>query len=286
MRFLLINHHPDCLYYQHEALQHLGHEVVVADEMLNRTLTPDNSSSTRDGHFDVAGKLFPISKWNFSPEFVSNVEDDDVIVTIHGDVAGQQSLSTHKVIMDIRNHHWLHRIKYGNNTTLVTNHLTFGKDQGVKYIPNYVEPKPIRENPKYVVTINSSPASLTSSAAQEFGEMMISVGNHPGSVVDDEKLLNDTCMFVYESVGGIHYYAVNKALNMGIPVYMDRNTYEDGGFTDLPEDLFIFSEQYTPRDAYNKALTLDPVDIQKGYRQNLNLENTSKSLGALLDNIL
>jgi hypothetical protein len=286
MRFLLINHHPDCLYYQHQALQHLGHEVVVADEALNRLLTPDNSSSTQGDYFDVAGRLFPISRWNFSPKFVSTLENDDIIVTIHGEVAAKQDLHAHKIIMDIQNHHWLHRVNYGDNVTLITNHPTFGKDRGVKYVPNYVQPRPIRQNPKYVTTINSSFPRITQTVFQEFGELMIAAGNHPGNVIDDEKALNDTCMYVHESVGGIHYYSVNKALNMGIPVYMDRNTYEDGGFTDLPEDLFIFSEQYTPRDAYNKALTLDPVDIQKGYQQNLNLENTSKSLGALLENIL
>ena len=287
MRILLINHHPDCLYYQHEALKHAGYDVVVADEQLNRLLTPDGSTSTREGMFDLAGTLFPISKWDFNPVFVSTLDSDDIIFTIHGDVAVNPSLSGHKVIMDIRNHQWLSRVRYGSNITLITNHPNFGKEEGVHYVPNFVGMQPMRTNPKSVTMINSVHPPLYDKIHEELADVAVEVGNNPYTKVveDDNTLLDNCCMFAYQKTGGIHYYAVNKALNKGIPVYLDNHTYENGGFQDLPRDLFIFSEQYTPTQALQIAKSMDPEYIQSTYRESLNVTKTSEAFKLLLENI-
>ena len=287
MRILIINHHPDCLYYQHEALNHAGYDVVVADEHLNRQLSPDGSTSTREGMFDLAGTLFPISKWNFNPVFVSTLEPDDIVVAVHGPVAASTRLSGNRVIMDIQNHHWLFREKYGDNVTLITNHPDFGKDQGVHYIPNFVGNQPIRSNPKNVVMINSVHPPLYDKIHQELGDLCVEVGNNPYTKVveDDNILLDNCCMFAYQKTGGIHYYSINKALNKGVPVYLDENTYKNGGLYDIPRDLFIFSDEYTPTEALQIAKSMDPEYIQTTYRESLNLEKTYKAFKLLLENI-
>ena len=133
-RILIINHHPDCLYYIHEALVSLGLEVCVADEKFTRELSPDNSSATVNGMFDVVGRLFPPSKWGFTPTFVSNINHDDVVFTVHGQVAANPVLHNNRVIMDVQNHHWLQMdVTYGENVTFITGHPTFGKDFGFHY---------------------------------------------------------------------------------------------------------------------------------------------------------
>jgi hypothetical protein len=174
-RVLIINHHPDCLYYIHEALVALGLDVYVADEQLTRELSPDNSSSTVDGMFDIAGKLFPISKWEFCPNFTSTLERDDVVFTIHGRVAENPKLKNNNVIMDVQNHHWLlWDINYGENVTFITNHPTFGKDYGCHYVTNHVKPRPIRSSPKYFSTISSKyNNSLSRGMISELGELAI-----------------------------------------------------------------------------------------------------------------
>ena len=71
----------------------------------------------------------------------------------------------------------------------------------------------------------------------------------------------------------------------GIPVYLDNHTYENGGFQDLPRDLFIFSEQYTPTQALQIAKSMDPEYIQSTYRESLNVTKTSEAFKLLLENI-
>jgi len=286
MKAVIINHHPDCMYYIHEALKALGEEVFIADEDLTRTLSPERTSSTVDGKFDLAGVLFPASKWNFSPKFISKIDAGDLVFTIHGGIAQSSVLKNNKVIMDIRNQHWLGR-SYGENVTLVTNHVDY-KRMGCQYVSNYIAPAKLRTSPKLFTAINSNCSHpLYQRIQNDMGESCRLVGapHAPHGVVEDDVILDETLVLGHEKTHAVHSYCVHKALDRGIPVYTTRQTYNIEGHLPGIEELFMFSDEVSPVEAYNRAKTLDPHEIQRIYRQHHNLETTVGDLQKVLENI-
>jgi hypothetical protein len=65
---------------------------------------------------------------------------------------------------------------------------------------------------------------------------------------------------------------------LGIPVYMSKETKNIIGFNDLPDELFLFKEEHSIIDAYNKSLSIDRKKIQDTYRSIYTLERTIETL--------
>ena len=107
----------------------------------------------------------------------------------------------------------------------------------------------------------------------------------PNGVVHDDVFLDNTLILGHHSLGGIHYYPVNKALDRGIPVYITNEAYYNGGFESLPKEVFMFAEHLSPVEAYDRAKDIDPLKIQSIYRENHNLQKTTKGLEFILKGI-
>jgi hypothetical protein len=105
----------------------------------------------------------------------------------------------------------------------------------------------------------------------------------PEGYIQDKEILPYTAMLVHNKKSGINCYAVCKALDYGIPVYMEKSTKTLIGFDDLPDELFIFREQFSIEEAYNIALGMDNKKIRDTYRSIYSLDRLKKSLTTILD---
>ena len=84
----------------------------------------------------------------------------------------------------------------------------------------------------------------------------------------------------------VDYYAVCKAFDMGIPVYMSRETRQMIGFGDLPEEMFLFSDDQSIHEGYRKSLGMDNNYIQATFRSIYTLERTQNCIKNILETYL
>lgn len=126
-----------------------------------------------------------------------------------------------------------------------------------------------------------------------FDEMMdlkkshpvIIAGHHdaPDGIVDDWNTLSHTRLLVHHKEYGSCCNAVMKALDCGIPIYMSKENRYRLGFDDVPEDCFIFSDDYTIKEAYDLSELVDKFKIQSQFRKVKNLEKAKTEFKNILD---
>ncbi len=92
-----------------------------------------------------------------------------------------------------------------------------------------------------------------------------------------------TALLCHEKQTGVSCYAVLKALDMGIPVYMSRMTKGLIGYDDLPDELFLFMDDMDIKTAYERSLTMDRAAISQRYREIYSLERLVNRVGELLE---
>jgi hypothetical protein len=81
---------------------------------------------------------------------------------------------------------------------------------------------------------------------------------------------------------GTNCSAVLKALDSGIPIYTDRYIKHRLGMDDLPDDLFIFKDDYSIEEGYEMSKDCDSKYIQSTYRRYRNIEDTSEVLQKII----
>ena len=110
------------------------------------------------------------------------------------------------------------------------------------------------------------------------------VGSHltPDGFARDIDLLPYTSLLVHNKKVGINCYAVCKALDTGVPVYMERSTKELIGFGDLPDELFLFKDEMSISEAFEKSKHIDNKKIQETYRSIYSFERTINAVKNIL----
>ena len=289
MKVLLFNHHPDCLFYIWKGLTSLGIDVDVASE--NLTLNVGFSfSSTRKGKLDVAHRLF--SPTDFHKDFKGMTFSDTfegypLYISILPEIA---RIAGSHAWWDCQMQHELSA--YAELPCLKSCNHPEADSFGFNYCANYVPEQPALIEKKYITQlitqmdeVQETPI-LLQMKAEGFPVIVAGGDQCPDGFIRDTEILPHTAMLVHNKQLGINCYAVCKAFDMGIPVYMSRYTRQLIGFGDLPEDVFLFSEDLPINEAYGKALDMDNNYIQTTFRSIYTLERTQNCIRNILESYL
>lgn len=284
MKVLIFNQHPDCALYMYKALNQLGAKVQFATEDLTLALGFPHSS-TKQNKFEVVNKLFKPEE--FSPEF-QNVEftenlDHDLYLSILPEV---NSIFGDKAYFDAQMQLFIRQ--YGHlNCKKSCNHPS-AEIFNFKFCANWVPNQPKLENPRLITQLITQAQMMEETSEliklRNAGlPVIIAGGDHlPDGFIRDIDVLPHTSLLVHNKQFGINCYAVCKALDMGIPVYMSRYTKELIGFGDLPDTLFLFKEQYSIEEAYKESLNINRGYIQDTFRSIYTLDRTVNCLADIL----
>ena len=286
MKVLLFNHHPDCLFYIWKGLTSLGIDVDVASEKLTYGVG-FSSSSTRKGKFDVAHRLYSPTDFHKDFEgvkFSDTFEGYPLYVSIRPDIfriAGPNAWWDCQMQHELSAHSGLSCLKSCNHPE--------ADSFGFNFCANYVPEQPALIEKKYITQLitqtNEVQETLTLLKMKTEGYPVIIAGGDqcPDGFIRDTEILPYTAMLVHNKQLGINCYAVCKAFDMGIPVYMSRYTRQLIGFGDLPDDLFLFPEDQSINEAYKKALDMDNNYIQATFRSIYTLERTKNCIMNILE---
>ena len=283
MRVLMFNHHQDCLLYLWKAFHELGIQVDVASEELVKHLgfppggIRKNKFVSANLSFDPE-IVYPDFKninfsndWNGYDKYVSIIPNDLFAEKTWWDCQMQAELKA-----------------FGHLDILKTCNHPDAETFGFQFCPNWVPHQTKHKEKKYITQIVSLPALV-----EETGELMYLkhngydvkiVGSQlaPDGFARDIDLLPYTSLLVHNKNVGINCYAVCKALDTGIPVYMERSTKELIGFGDLPDELFLFKDEMSISEAFEKSKHIDNKKIQETYRSIYSLERTVNAVKNIL----
>lgn len=294
MKILMFNHHPDVLHYMWRAFTELGHEVLVADEQL--TLKYFSYSSTKENKFEVVNKLyspkdlFPdMSSVKFVGESCRDLERLDIVWSMLPEVTRFTNVNTW---FDGQMQIFLRDPKYSSLPGIKSaNHPDAKKLNNFYFVGNWVSPLPVvtKKRDKLVQLITQ--AHLIDSTYELMfyrskGIPVVIAGGDkcPDGFIKDTDILPETAMLAHNKDFGINCYAVCKALDMGVPVFMSKKTKEKIGFNDLPNDLFLFREDYACiLDALEVAKTKDPSYISHTYRSIYTLDRTISQIENIIE---
>lgn len=288
----MFSHHPDVLHYMWRAFTDLGHDVYVATEELTKAIGFPYSS-VKQNKFEVVDQLFYPSqlfpdmidvKWMYSIEQLSTV---DMLWSMLPSI---MSLNRYKKTwFDAQMQNYLREPSFRNIQSIKTaNHPDAQAINNFTFIPNWVDYQPELKEKKYITQLitecNLVSETKTLLELRNLNHpVKIHGGNKcPDGFIRDIEILPYTALLVHNKQFGINCYAVCKALDMGIPVYMSKYTKTLIGFDDLPDSLFIFSEYYSILEAYKKALSMDNKKIQEEYRSIYTLDRTKQAVQSVL----
>jgi hypothetical protein len=278
MKALLFNHHPDFLYHIWTLLKTLNIDCSFATESATLQVCDRSSTKTAENKFELISKLF--SPEELFPDmknikFTDNIENFDLYFTIHPAIAQNNILTN--VVWNGVVHPELQSI-FPEKALKVTSVQKY-KEYKALYLPYFVPRRGKHREKKYISQL------MTQFYNEHFTTLMglkqkypVIIAGHesaPDGIVNDWEVLAHTSLLVHEKKYGTNCNSVCKALDNGIPVYMSKNTKTLLGFDDLPDFMFLYSEDYSIEEAYRKSLNIDFRIIQSAYRQIRNIENSS-----------
>lgn len=279
MKALIFNHHPDYAYHIWALLNSLKIETYFATEKCTLSCGT-NASSTRgkDNLFQFITNFFKPN--DLYPDMVDlNFSDTtdgfDIYFTINPELAFNSGLKNLVYGTVIQPHF---RSYYDPNKFLKICSTQNASDYKAKYLQYFVPERGIQINKKYISQLvsdfRSVPTTQEMLNLKNVGLPVIIGGANdaPNGIVNDIEILKDTVLLVHEKNWGTNCNAVCKALDMGVPVYMSKETKKIVGFNDLPDFMFIYRDYYSIEQAYEIAIKKDPTIIQKSYRKLRNVE--------------
>lgn len=279
MKALIFNHHPDYAYHIWVLLNSLKIDTFFATEKC--TLNCGTNSSSTKGQ----NNLFQFITNFFKPQdlypdmvdlkFSDTPSGFDIYFTINPELAFNSNLKNLVYGTVIQPHF---KNFYNPNKFLKICSTQNAADYKAKYLQYFVPQRGIQINKKYISQLVSDFRSVPTT--QEMMNLKTSglptiiggANDAPDGIVNDIEILKETVLLVHEKQWGTNCNAVCKALDMGIPVYMSRETKKIVGFSDLPDFMFIYRDNYSIKDAYEIALKSEPGLIQKAYRKLRNAE--------------
>jgi hypothetical protein len=284
MKVLIFNQHPDCSLYMYKAFQKLGAEIEFATEELTLKLGFPHSS-TKQNKFEVVNKLFEPQE--FSKEF-DNVKfvdhaNHDLYLSILPEVF---SIFGDKAYFDAQMQLFIRQL--GQMPCKKSCNHPDAKNFNFKYCANWTPNQPNLENPKYITQLITQAHMMEETPELLYLKdnnfpVIIAGGDHlPDGFIRDVDILPQTTLLVHNKQFGINCYAVCKALDMGIPVYMSKFTKKLIGFGDLPDDVFLFKDEMSIQEAYEKSLNSNRQYIQDTFRSIYTLDRTVQTLTNVL----
>lgn len=288
----MFNHHPDVLHYAWRAFRECGYTVHVATEKLTKSIG-FNYSSTIDNKFQVVDQLFEPTQLYpemFDIKFVDDItEKYDIFWSMLPEITslnGRGQMTWFDGQMQV----YLREYTYSRLPGIKSaNHPDAYQLNGFQFLPNWVDRQPDVIERRYVTQLitEANLVDTTKELERLDDEHKIPVKIYGGKkarhgFIRDIVILPYTSLLVHNKNFGVNCYAVCKALDMGIPVYMSRSTRAMIGFGDLPDDVFLFKDDMTIEEAYHKSQSIDNAAIQNIYRSIYTLERTSRAAADIM----
>ena len=293
MKILCFNHHPDVLHYMWKAFTELGHDVYVASEELSKQIGFPYSS-TKDNKFEVVDQLFEPKQLFTDMKDVKFMNKEGSISTVDlywSMLPEITSLSKWKLNtwFDGQMQVYLRDKVYSAMPGIKTaNHPDAKVLNNFDFVPNWVDKQPDLIEKKFITQLitECDKVNFTSELIdlKKDGHPVRIYGGKkcPDGFIRDINILPYTSMLVHDKQFGVNCYAVCKALDMGIPVYMSKETRQMIGFGDLPDDCFLFSNENTILEAYAKSKIIDNKNIQAIYRSIYTLDRVKEAVSKLI----
>jgi len=288
MKALIFNHHPDYLWYTKILFESIGIETDVATEDLTFSLGADYCSVSKDFKFQCGKNwydpkdLFPNTNFTYS----NTHQGYDYYFSINPTIAENLPYNSDKNIFGaVVIWHILQK----------NNFKKYKKISSVDYIKNYggtrltyfVPTKGQLKEKKYITQL------MESYKTKYFDELIdlkkskpVIIAGHPEApdgIVQDWDVLSKTRLLVHHKEYGSCCNSVMKALDCGIPIYISKENRYRLGFDDVPEDCFIFSDDYTIKEAYDLSESVNEFKIQSEFRKVKNIEKAKLEFKNLLN---
>lgn len=284
MKVLIFNQHPDCSLYMYKAFQKLGADIEFATEELTLQLGFPHSS-TKNNKFEIVNKLFEPKEFSdhFNDVRFTNELNHDLYLSILPEVF---YIFKEKAYFDAQMQLFINRL--GNLPCKKSCNHPDAENFNFKYCSNWIPNQPRLEYPKYITQLITNADMMEETPEllhlKNAGFPVVIAGgdNLPDGFIRDINILPQTTLLVHNKQFGINCYAVCKALDMGIPVYMSKYTKKLIGFGDLPDELFLFKDDMSIEEAYNISLNSNRKYIQETYRSIYTLDRTVQTLTKVL----
>jgi len=284
MKVLIFNQHPDCSLYMYKAFQRLGAEIEFATEELTLNLGFPHSS-TKGNKFEVVNKLFKPEEFSLQFDNVkfTNEANHDLYLSILPEVF---SIFREKAYFDAQMQLFIKQL--GNLPCKKSCNHPDAEYFNFKFCANWVPYQPFLQNPRLITQLITQAHMMEETPElmelRNKGYPVVIAGgdNLPDGFIRDIDVLPYTTLLVHNKQFGINCYAVCKALDMGIPIYMSRYTKKLIGFGDLPDELFFFKDDMSIEQAYRASLNSNRQHIQDIFRSIYTLDRTVNTLTKVL----
>jgi hypothetical protein len=288
MKALLFNHHPDFLHHIWTLLKTFDIDCYFATETATLKVCDRSSTKTLENKFELITNLYSPQEL-FSDmvdiKFTDNIENFDVYFTIHPMIAQNKTLNN--IVWNGVVHPELQSI-FPEKALKVTSVQSYNEYKAL-YLPYFVPQKGDHKEKKYITQLMtqfySEHLNTLSDLSKNYPVIIAGHPNAPHGIVNDWEILKSTSLLVHEKKYGTNCNSVCKALDNGIPIYMSKQTKTLLGFDDLPDFMFLYSEQYSIEEAYKKSLNMDFKIIQSAYRQIRNIDNSKIFMYNILNHL-
>jgi hypothetical protein len=289
MKALIFNHHPDYTWQLQKTLNYLGIDCYLATEELTFNSGAEYCSSSSDFKLRT-GPIWYTEEELFGEKvfkYKDNFEDIDYVFTMNAAIAKKIDFNPKKLFFCACVSWDLSGMNDSNKYVKITSHHA-ASNFGANYIPYYVPQRGDIKEKKYIIQLiegfQKTPYYDELLNLKNNGYPVIIAGseNAPDGVVNDWNMLSYSTLLVHHKDYGTNCNAVMKALDSGVPCYMSRENKLTIGMGDLPDDLFIYSNDYTLIDAYNLSFNIDNKKIQSTFREIRNTNKTSEYLKKIL----
>jgi hypothetical protein len=289
MKALLFNHHPDLIWFLQKSLQNLDIECFIATNELTLECGSSRCSTSPDFKLQKGPKwyseeeLFEINTFNYK----NNLDDIDLIFTWDRDIINKITFDPKKLFFCACVSWDLNDLNDFSRYKKITSHHN-AERWGAYNIPHFVSQRGEIKEKKFITQLITDFTSTP-----YYGELIhlknigfpIAIGGRddaPSGILDDWEILKYTSLLVHHKTYGTNCFAVMKALDSAIPVYISKENKLQLGMGDLPDDLFIYSNNYSIIQAYEISLNIDNKKISRIFREIRNVENTSNLLKNLI----
>lgn len=287
MKIVFFNHHSDEMYWHIKTFESLGHECHVATRKLTLECGEDYCSFDEEGHVQKGPVFY---KWehlhpDMNLKFTDTIEGFDAAVTISGKIPYVLAPKM-KVFACIVVKFDIDKFNGINNITKIIAHPDAKQWNGhfvPKFVPQYGKIGPhtfISQLMERYYTIYLP--ELMKLKQEGYPVIVSGAIEAPDGVVHDLRLLEQTRLLVHDKAYGISCGAILKALDSGCKVYMTKKNRIEIGLSDIPDECFIFNDDISIRDAYEKYSDYDKTNIQSIFRNVRNLNNAADKLKSVL----
>jgi hypothetical protein len=289
MKALIFNHHPDYIWHLQQALECLGVEVFIATQEL--TLQTGCTYCSTSSDFKLrTGPVWYKEEDLFGKrifKYADSTEGMDFIFSMAREPVRNLTFDSSKLYYCACVSWDLDEMNDYTKYTKITSHHD-AQNWGAKYLPYFVPQKGELQSKTYITQLiegfTNSPYldELLYLKANEWPVVIAGAADAPDGVVNDWHTLQHTSLLVHHKEYGTNCNAVMKALDTGVPVYISRENKQKTGMGDLPDDLFIYSNDMPIHDAYLLSQEVNNKKIQTIFRQIRNVNNTATFLKNIL----